>query len=63
LAEWLYAAEMLRDELARQNPEQRRLQLQWHMLYPEKNGSKEEKLSRLNKPISLFTQCCNEYLA
>jgi len=55
LAEWLYAAEMLHDELARQNPEQRRLQLQWHMLYPEKHGSKEEKLSRLNKPISLFT--------
>jgi len=58
-----YAAEMLRNEFARQKPEKKRLQLQWHMLYPENHGSKEEKLSRLNKPISLFTQYCNEYLA
>lgn len=35
---------MLRDELARQNPEQRRLQLQWHMLYPEKHGFKGGKI-------------------
>jgi len=51
-----YAAEMLRNEFARQKPEKKRLQLQWHMLYPENHGSKEEKLSRLNKSISLFTQ-------
>lgn len=51
-----YAAEMLRDKFVRQKPEQRRVQLQWHMLYPEKQGSKEQKLSRLNKSISLFTQ-------
>ena len=55
-----YAAEMLRDEFARQKHEQKRLQLQWHMLYPEKHGSKEEKLANLNKSISLFTQYCTE---
>ena len=55
-----YAAEMLRDEFARQKPEQKRLQLQWHMLYPEKHGSREEKLARLNKSISLFTQYWTE---
>ena len=55
-----YAAEMLRDEFVRQKPEQKRLQLQWHMLYPEKHGSKEEKLSRLNKSISRFTQYWTE---
>jgi arginase len=55
-----YAAEMLRDEFARQKPEQKRLQLQWHMLYPEKHGLKEEKLAWLNQSISLFTQCCIE---
>jgi len=42
-----YAAEMLRDEFVRQKPEQKRLQLQWHMLYPEDYGSKEEKLSSM----------------
>lgn len=49
-----YAAEMLRDEFARQK--QKRLQLQWHMLYPENQGSKEEKLTKLNKAISQFTE-------
>ncbi|MDD1643889.1 MAG: arginase, partial [Methylococcaceae bacterium] len=44
-----YAAEMLRNEFARQKPEKKPLQLQWHMLYPENYGSKEEKLARLNK--------------
>ncbi|MDI1277893.1 arginase [Methylobacter sp.] len=51
-----YAAEMLRDAFALQKPEQQRLQLQWHMVYPENNGSKDEKLSRLNQSISRFTQ-------
>ncbi|WP_031435937.1 arginase [Methylobacter tundripaludum] len=51
-----YAAEMLHDEFAVQKPEQQRLELQWHMLYPENNGSKDEKLSRLNQSISRFTQ-------
>ena len=55
-----YAAEMLRDEFNRQKPEQKRLQLQWHMLYPEKYGSREEKLARLNKSISRFTQYWTE---
>ena len=55
-----YAAEMLRDEFVRQKPEQKRLQLQWHMLYPEKYGSREEKLARLNKSISRFTQYWTE---
>jgi len=51
-----YAAEMLHDEFARQPPEQKCLQLQWHMVYPEDQGTKEEKLSRLNQSISRFTQ-------
>ena len=55
-----YAAEMLHDEFARQKPEQKRLQLQWHMIYPENHGSKEEKLSRLNQSISRFTQYWTE---
>ncbi|MGR9035868.1 MAG: arginase family protein, partial [Gammaproteobacteria bacterium] len=51
-----YAAEMLRDEFDRQQREQSRLKLQWHMLYPDSQGSKEERLSRLNRSISRFTQ-------
>ncbi|MGZ5012281.1 MAG: arginase [Methylobacter sp.] len=51
-----YAAEMLHDEFVRQQPEQQRLQLQWHMVYPENHGSKEEKLFRLNQSISRFSQ-------
>jgi len=55
-----YAAEMLHDEFTRQNSEQKRLQLQWHMVYPENHGVKEEKLSRLNQSISRFTQYWTE---
>ncbi|MGZ5054140.1 MAG: arginase family protein [Methylobacter sp.] len=51
-----YAAEMLHDEFARQKPEQQHLQLQWHMVYPEDQGTKDEKLLRLNQSISRFTQ-------
>ncbi|MGZ5621026.1 MAG: arginase [Methylobacter sp.] len=51
-----YAAEMLHDEFVRQKPEQNRLDLQWHWIHPEDHGSKEEKLSGLNKSISRFTQ-------
>jgi arginase len=51
-----YAAEMLRDEFARQPAQQKRLQLQWHMVHPEDQGTKDEKLSRLNQSISRFTQ-------
>ncbi len=55
-----YAAEMLRDAFALQKPEQQRLQLQWHMVYPGNNGSKDEKLSRLNQSISRFSQYWTE---
>jgi arginase len=51
-----YAAEMLRDEFARQKPGQKLLQIQWHMLYPESQGSNEEKLAKLNKSISEHTE-------
>jgi arginase len=51
-----FAAEMLRDEFARQPAEQKRLQLQWHMVHPEDQGNRDEKLSRLNRSISCFTQ-------
>jgi arginase len=51
-----FAAEMLHDEFARQNPEQQHLQLQWHMVYPEDLASKEEKLTRLNQSISRLSQ-------
>ncbi len=55
-----YAAEMLRDEFARQKPGQKRLELQWHTVHPENHGSKEEKLSRLHQSISRFTQYWTE---
>jgi len=55
-----YAAEMLRDEFARQQPGLPGLQLQWHMLYPENRGPKEKKLSRLNQSISRFSQYWTE---
>lgn len=48
-----YAAELLRDEFARRPPAG--LQLQWHMLYPEKQGSKEARLYRLHRKISQFS--------
>ena len=51
-----HTAEMLRDEFVRQKSGQKRLELMWNMLYPENDGSKEEKLAKLNKSISLFTQ-------
>ena len=51
-----YAAEMLHDEFVRQKPEQKRLDLQWHMIHPEDHGSKDEKLAKLNQSISRFTQ-------
>ncbi len=49
-----YAAEMLQSALQKHG--QKRLQLQWQMVYPENRGSKEEKLFRLNQAISRFTQ-------
>lgn len=55
-----YAAEMLHDEFVRQKPEQKRLDLQWHMIHPEDHGSKEEKLSKLNQSISRFTRYWTE---
>ncbi|MGR9088938.1 MAG: arginase [Gammaproteobacteria bacterium] len=58
-----YAAEMLRDAfaLARQTAGQKCLPLQWHMLYPDSLGAKEERLSRLNRSISRFTQHWTEH--
>ena len=50
-----YAAEMLRDEFARQK--QQRLSLQWHICRPKHHGTKEEKIAHLNKDISQFTEC------
>jgi len=55
-----YAAEMLRDEFTKQQQEQHRLQLQWHMLHPENYATKEERLSRLNQSISRFSQYWTE---
>ncbi|SDI15391.1 arginase [Nitrosomonas sp. Nm132] len=50
-----HAAELLRDEFTRQPVPHAGLQLQWHMLYPEKKGSKEARLSRLYQKASEFT--------
>lgn len=49
-----YAAELLRDEFERQ-PAHAGLQLQWHMLYPEKKGLKETRLFQLYQKASQFT--------
>lgn len=51
-----FAAEMLRDEFARQPALQSDLQLQWHILYPENEGSKEDRLSCLYQKTSEFTR-------
>lgn len=51
-----YAAELLRDEFARQSAAQTGLQLQWHMLYPEKTGPKEVRLAHLYQETSEFTR-------
>ncbi|MGR8934921.1 MAG: arginase [Gammaproteobacteria bacterium] len=51
-----YAAELLRDEFARRPLPHGGPQLQWHMLYPEKQGSKEARLYRLHRQISQFTR-------
>lgn len=51
-----YAAEMLHDRFV----QQKRMQIGWHMLDPQSNGSKEEKLSGLNRSISRFTQYWTE---
>ena len=48
------AAAMLRAEFARLK--QGRLPIQWRMLYPERRGSKEESLAKLNKAISQYTE-------
>lgn len=55
-----YAAEMLRDEFARQPAPQGSLQLQWYLLYPENEGSKEDRLSRLYQKTSEFTRYWTE---
>ncbi|MGZ4977906.1 MAG: arginase [Methylobacter sp.] len=54
-----YAAEMLHEEFTRQKTG-KRPQLQWHMVYPESQGSKYEKLSRLNQAVSRFSQYWTE---
>ncbi len=51
-----FAAEMLREEFARQKVGQRQQTLQWHMLHPGHLGTKYERISRLNDSISEFTQ-------
>jgi arginase len=55
-----YAAELLRDEFARQSATQTGLQLQWHMLYPEKTGTKEARLAHLYQKTSQFTRYWTE---
>lgn len=54
------AAERLRDEFARQPESGIGLQLQWHMLYPEKEGSKETRLFHLYQKASEFTRYWTE---
>jgi arginase len=49
-----FAAEMLHDLFDLQKP--MRVQLQWRMLYPEPQASKESGLAKLNKAISQFTE-------
>jgi arginase len=49
-----YAAEMLRAEFAREK--QQRLALQWYICHPKHLGTKEEKLTHLNKAISQYTE-------
>lgn len=55
-----YAAELLRDDFTRHPKPQNGLQLQWHMVYPDKKGSKENRLYRLHNRISQFTRYWTE---
>lgn len=55
-----YAAELLRDKFARHPETHTGPQLQWHMLYPEKEGSKETRLSHLYQKVSRFTRYWTE---
>ncbi len=55
-----HAADMLYDEFARQAAERQCLQLQWHRVYPDHHGLKEEKLAKLNQSISRFTRYWTE---
>ncbi len=51
-----YAAEMLRDEFAQSKNINK--SLQWHILHPDKKGSSEAQLIRLNKTISQYSEMC-----
>lgn len=55
-----YAAELLRDALARQPLQNNDLQLQWHIVHPDNRGSKDDRLYRLNRQASEFTQYWTE---
>jgi len=50
------AAELIRDHLRYYATELKQPQLQWHMVYPKRNGTKDEKLQRLNQIISQYTR-------
>lgn len=51
-----YAAEMLREAYNLKPVLHNGLQLQWHILYPEKEGSKEARLAHLYQRASEFTR-------
>jgi arginase len=51
-----YAAELLRDGLAKQPLRNGGLQLQWHIVHPDNKGAKDDRLRRLNRQTSEFTR-------
>ncbi|WAK03125.1 arginase [Methylobacter sp. YRD-M1] len=55
-----YAAELLRDDLARQPLRNGGLQLQWHIVHPDSRGTKDDRLRRLNRQASEFTRYWTE---
>jgi arginase len=50
------AAELIRDHLRYYATELKQPQLQWHMVYPKRNRTKDAELQRLNQRISQYTR-------
>jgi len=56
LNQYSNAAELLRENIHYYATELERPQLQWHMVYPKRDGTKCAKLRHLNKTISQYTR-------
>ncbi|MBT3815129.1 MAG: arginase, partial [Methylococcales bacterium] len=60
LNQYSNAAELLRENIHYYATELEHPQLQWHMVYPKRDGTKYAKLRHLNKTISQYTRYWSE---